>query len=61
MKFHIIIQESDKHLAMVNYLSTISVSVRTSVVIEGPLQGYTGYKFLLDIKISLKFKNVSKV
>jgi len=34
MKFHITIQESVMHLAMVNYPSTIGVSVRTSVVIE---------------------------
>jgi hypothetical protein len=61
MKFDITIQESDRHLAMVNYPSTISVSVRTSVFIEEPLQGYIGYKFSLKIKIPLKFKNASKI
>jgi hypothetical protein len=61
MTFHIAIQGSDMHLAMISYPCTLGVPVRTSVVIEEPLQGYTGYKFSLKIKIPLKFKNISKI
>lgn len=49
------------HLAVANNPSTIDVSSRTSVVVEGPLQGYTGYKFSLNIQMALKFENKSIV
>jgi len=44
------------HLAMGNNPPTISFSVKASVAVEGYLQGYTGYKFSLNIKIPLKLK-----
>jgi len=49
------------HLAMVSNLSTIGVSVKTIAVVEGPLQGYTGYRFSLNIKIQLKLKIYPKL
>ena len=49
------------HLAIVNNPAMTGVSVKTSVVVEGPLQGYTGYIFSLNIKITLNLKLYPKL